>query len=397
MHEDIEPDDWSIDPSDRDRPGAMRAPERLYLPAADEASQLDEPPAWRGARVRADDIEYVRADLAAAGGKTTGETYGTMSAPSRAMRLGAGAAADPGAARASDPAIGADTSGTGDALVARWCAGWGDERPSRAVQRQMADDIDALIAGMVEARTTAVEARIKALEASLAALEVKAAGAGPARRTRAPRAAQAAEQLALELPPPGPASSMADAPAAPDGPADATVAEYDAPISGQTLAAQEPVAQESRTHKPDEGAPDPHAWTRADAYLARLWSSAHAESIAVLAGQPGGLAVVLTPEPTNEVDGEAVAIAVELPEDVAGGFEAAWAPATMRVIGYVARAEARKEALFAALCGPGAASFARRGARLHLEPDGWYVHIARTDGLSAAAGAAPRPDGSSRH
>lgn len=133
--------------------------------------------------------------------------------------------------------------------------------------------------------------------------------------------------------------------------------------------------------EPDAPASGDRGWVRSDAYLARLWSSANAEALAALAGQRGGLDVTLWAEPTNEVDGEAVAIAVDLPESTAGGFEADWVPQA-RVVGYVARLEARKQALFAALPPRGPL----RGARLHLEPDGWYVHIARAVGRPAGEG-----------
>lgn len=511
-------------PPEDDQCAAVQVPARIYLPRVDETSQLEEAPAWRPTRGAVDDIEYVRADLAAGAGPAR--------SPDRDTAQAAGPATAPRPAGGSALAAGPGTAaGSGQALVARWCEDWGDDRPSRSVQRAMAEDIDQAMAAALDAQAAAqaqalaeaqaaaqaqaeakanaaAEARIAdAVRAAVAevqaAAEARAAGAGAAAGARAAAAAQTAAlvqadaegrrisrpqapdeaqgsqsarptrrsarvrnaestgQMALELPEsaepvqvqPAPAAATAAStpePAAAPAPAPSlTASESVLPLTAASASAAvlvptaastsasprltpparsapipPPVASPARQPVPAPAAPrrsgpepstpsiaDPFTadlfadeplqgeplqaepapteldapasgdpgWVRSDAYLARLWSSANAEALAALAGQRGGLDVTLWPEPTNEVDGEAVAITVERLEAEVGGFEAHWAPQA-RVIGYIARAEARKEALFAALP-PGGPL---RGARLHLEPDGWYVHITRVCNRSGA-------------
>lgn len=320
---------------------APRAPERVYLALPDEACQLEEAaPRWRTDRSRSSDVEYLRADLAMA---VRAEGHATEDG---VQPGGRGPVVPP-----ASTGQGAPAASPGDALVARWCAAWGDDAPSRATQRAMVDDIDRAV-------TLAV------------ALETRASAG---RRGAGARAVRSSEQLPLAL----------GAAPAEGGPANDPHSQV--PPGGTAPAGTEPppvvvrpapARTESSAGGADPGADD---WTRYDAYLVRLWSSAKVGSLAPLAAEPSGLAVVLLPEPGNEVDAEAVALGVERTEDEVGGLAVEGWP-QLRAVAYVARAEVRKPALFAGLLsGRGPAH-----GRLHLEPDGWYLHLPRRGGVAGA-------------
>lgn len=290
-----------------DPDASPRVPERVYLALPDDACQLE-----------------------GAGATLSGASTST---PATAT------------AGRGPTAVGASP---GEALVARWCEAWGDERPSRVTQRAMAEDIDRAV-------TLAVGVALQSRVAT-------------SRRGGAARVGRSPDQLPLALGVPRAEGGSANDPHSP-----AT----SAPARGRSAGADATVrpAATSVSALADHGAVGAKVWARYDAYLVRLWSTAKVAQLAMLASDPSGLPVVLLPEPGNEVDAEAVALAVERSEEEAGGLGVEGLP-QLRAVAYVARAEARKPALFAGLS---TGRVSARG-RLHLEQDGWYLHLVRPTG-----------------